>query len=269
MIRMFTLAAVLLAVPAARAQLVAYDGFAYPTGGLNGQNGGTGFAGPWVVSGGTVLVQPNSLIPTPPSDTLATTGNSVSATGITIPGDATRVLTTPQGAAGTVVWMSAVMKGPGSNATSAGGVLALTDGAGNGFSIVTGTAGSPGNPPTADWSVTDYFGGTVASSTVVNSVQSLLVTRATFGTTSDVIDLYVNPALTGTAPATPDATLTIPHGPALDILEINGFSLGSSTNLFDEVRLGATFSDVTPTPEPSTLLLVGAAGLGLVIRRRR
>jgi hypothetical protein len=270
MTRMFTLAAMLLAVPAARAQLIAYDGFAYTAGqSLNGQNGGSGFTGAWTVSGGTVAVQPGSLTPTAPSNLLATTGNSISATGSTIPGDATRALTTPQGASGTVLWMSTVMKGPGSNATSAGGILALTDGSGNGFTIATGTSGSPGNPPSADWSLTDYFGSTDASSTIPNSVQSLLVARATFGTSTDVIDLFVNPPLTGTAPTTADATLTIPHGPALGILEVNGFSLGSSTNLFDEVRLGGSFADVTPVPEPSTLLLVGVAGFGLIRRRRR
>jgi len=253
--------------PAARAQIIAYDGFAYTPGqSLDGQNGGLGFAGPWTVTGGTVIVQSGSLTPAAPADGLATTGNSLSATGINPVGGATRPLSTPEGTAGSVLWISAVMKGTGVNSLSAATEVILTDGTFDGFTISSGTISN------ANWGLADAGAGTVtASSSVPNSLQSLLVVRATFGSTNDVYDLFVNPPLTGSPPATPDTSLTLTHGPALGVLKVVGASLSGAVSLFDEIHLGNTFTDVTtaPVPEPSAMLLVGIAGLGLMVRRRQ
>jgi hypothetical protein len=49
----------------------------------------------------------------------------------------------------------------------------------------------------------------------------------------------------------------------------HGLATGESAFL-DELRLGTTFADVTPVPEPSTVgLLTGLAGLSIVMLRRR
>lgn len=48
------------------------------------------------------------------------------------------------------------------------------------------------------------------------------------------------------------------------------FDTNGGRALFDEIRLGTTFADVTAVPEPSTYaLLAGLATLGLVMARRR
>ncbi len=258
-------AGLLFGSPAARGQLIAYDGFAYPTGSLAGQNGGTGFSSPWTVITGTVNVASGSLTPAAPSSGLATTGNSISVTG-SFPGHQTRPLTVPQGVVGNTVWLSAVMKGTGSTGLAGGGSVSLTNGGTGGFSIVTGTTTGP---PSANWSISDAnSGSSAASSTIPNTLQSLLVARVVSGTTTDVIDLFVNPPLTGTPPATANATLSLAHA-ALTNIDVSGASLSGGTNLIDEVRLGNTFADVTPVPEPSAVALLGLAAIGAAARQRR
>lgn len=284
--RLLALAAaawLLASTDAARAQIIAYDGFAYPAGNLNGDNGGTGFAGAWVVSSGTVVVPTGgSLVPAAPSSTLPETGNSLSVTPIndSVSGVASRILSTPViGTAGSVLWVSAVMKGPGMTGLSAQGALLVTDGGANGFSITTGATGSgiPPNNPSANsnWSLGDNnTGASEASSTVSDTLQSLLVARVTFSPTgspaSDRIDLFVNPPLTGSPPATPAASMLVNHAADISTVIVEYASVNGNTTstLFDEIRLGHTFADVTSVPEPSTLLLAGAAGLGLIRRRK-
>jgi hypothetical protein len=261
--------AVAVPVPAARGQLIAYDGFAYPTGGVNAQNGGTGFTGPWAAAA-TVQVQAGSLTPPAPSAGLPTTGNSVSATAADpfSPGTATRTLSQPvDSTPGGTFWMSAVMKGSGADASTTEGELVLSDGAGGGVSVTTGTDSNN------LWSLSDTSTGLfIASSTVPNTTQSLLVVRGTFAAAGDTFDLYVNPPLTGSPPPSAAASITTTHaaGP-LGSLQMSHFAFDTvSSTLFDEVRIGRTFADVTAVPEPSALLLAGAAGVGgLTYRRAR
>jgi hypothetical protein len=276
-------AVVLSLAPAAHAQLIAYDGFAYPTGSLDGQNGGTGFGTPWAVASGTILVQSGSLVPAAPSSGLSETGNSLSVTPLTpdVPGFATRTLGTPiVGTPGSVLWVSVVMKGSGTQGISGQGALVLSDGASGGFSITTGATGSgipPQNPNTnADWSISDAgTGAAEASSTIPDVLQSLLVARVTFAPAgnpaSDQIDLFVNPPLTGAPPATASATLLVNHAATLTTLGLDYANVDGNTTstLYDEIRLGQTFADVTPVPEPSSILFAGLAGAALIVRQRR
>jgi PEP-CTERM motif len=277
--------AFLLTASTARAQLIAVEQFVYTSGqSLVGQNGGSGFGGPWsqVFAGGPNgnTIAPGSLTPAAPSDSLPTAGNSLS---ISASGggsfEAQRSLATPlPGTVGTTIWLSVVMKGTGSTGSTAQGVLLFGDTSGNGFSITTGAVGfgvAPNNPPTSStWSLGDGGNGAAeAVSNIPNTLQSLLVVGDTFGATSDTINLYVNPPLTGTPPTTPNAVNTVPHTASFTRFDVNYSSLGSASTstLFDEIRAGNTFADVTGTavPEPSTMLLLGFAGLGWIARRRR
>ena len=73
-------------------------------------------------------------------------------------------------------------------------------------------------------------------------------------------------------PASPTISLSPFHAATLTSIEVDSnFLSGTPVTLFDEIRIGNSFADVVavPVPEPSTLLLAGAAGLGGVIVRRR
>jgi uncharacterized protein (TIGR03382 family) len=77
----------------------------------------------------------------------------------------------------------------------------------------------------------------------------------------------VNPPPGATPPAAASATKS-----DLDVGTITtiGFAAGAdATWTVDEVRIGSTFADVAPLPEPAAASLAGLAGLSLLGRRRR
>ena len=284
MTRSIALAAAMLlvSVQASRAQLVAYDGFNYTSGqSLSGQNGGSGFGGAWNLMLGTSQIQAGSLVPAAPSSGLSESGNSLVATPISSgqPEVANRTLAAPvSGTSGTSAWVSVVMKGSGLSGATSQGALIVSDGSGNGFSITTGAFGQgipPNNPPpSSTWSLGDAStGASEASSNISSTLQSLLVARVTFASPNDTVALFVNPPLTGSPPASPTISLPVPHAAFLSRIDVDYSSLGGSgtSTLFDEIRLGNSFADVTPStplPEPSTLLFAGVAVAGLIVRRK-
>lgn len=82
----------------------------------------------------------------------------------------------------------------------------------------------------------------------------------------DTISVFFDPSL-ASEPTTPDATYTGGDF-AFDILSIEAFGDGSFFNGTDEIRIGETYADVTPIPEPGSMALVGLGGL-LMLQRRR
>jgi hypothetical protein len=270
--------ALLALAPAVRSQVIAYDGFAYTSGqSLAAQNGGVGFSGGWQLFSGTASIQPGNLIAASPSDGLVETGNSLSLTpaSTSTAAHATRNLSAPiPGVTGSTFWMSVVMKGAGEIGTTGEGKIALLNGT-FGFNVETGQ-GVQGTPPNsgtnANWSVQGPSPFVEGTSSVPNTLQSLLVVKYTFGSANDFIQLFVNPPLGGGAPTTSSAQTSGNHTTNLNTVDLSYTSNNGAANsvLFDEIRIGQTFADVTPTavPEPSILLLT-AAGLSLAIRRRR
>jgi hypothetical protein len=109
---------------------------------------------------------------------------------------------------------------------------------------------------------------------VPDTLQSLLVAEVDFGATNDVVSLFVNPALGGGPPVSPDASETLPHTASFTTVDIVYGAIGGPTTsaLFDELRFGNTFTDVTSAaavPEPSALVLTEITGAGLIARRWR
>jgi MYXO-CTERM domain-containing protein len=117
-------------------------------------------------------------------------------------------------------------------------------------------------------------GGALNSPTApVSTTPSLLVYRLTFTPTGDKIDFYANPTPGAPLPATPTLTFNIPEDTFADtftsIRMQSGEGAGTATPFsFDELRGDGSYANVTPTPEPGALGLLGLASL-FALRRRR
>jgi hypothetical protein len=94
------------------------------------------------------------------------------------------------------------------------------------------------------------------------------------GDDNDELSLWVNPSGLGVAePLVPDATLSLAGLGDAATFESFMFTLrnsgGGGTYHLDELRIGETWADVTPVPEPSSIALLSLAALLGAVRRRR
>jgi hypothetical protein len=102
----------------------------------------------------------------------------------------------------------------------------------------------------------------------------LVVVGYTFNGTGNEFDLWLNPTDLGGSTPTADISSTA----GTDMASLSYFFLQQRNNTsslgaafyFDELRIGTTWADVTPTgvPEPSTFVLGGLGMLGLFLVRR-
>ncbi len=221
--------------------LPALESFAYPGGSLvTGQTGGSGWSGAWSQNGETGAVRSPGLGFTDAAGKILT----VSGLAMTTAGTATtRNFRTLSGAPLTDTWISFLWNLPVTNALFEG-VSFYQDTTTARFTV----SNSSGT------STAGIYLGTGGSSTLNSG-------RGTFGVThlvvlhlrdnagtagADLVEMYVDPTL-ATAPTTPLATVQ-----AAD-LSFNTIRVAGSNGaavLIDEIRLGATFADVTPFTAP-------------------
>jgi hypothetical protein len=204
---------------------------------VTGQTGGSGWSGAWTQDGETGVVRSPGLSFTDSAGKLLT----VSGLAMTTAGTATtRNFREITGGPIADVWISFLWNLPASNALF------------EGVSFYQGTASrfTVSNP-----------GGTAAAGIFLGSVNS---GRGTFGLThlvvlrlrdgagaagADLVEMYVDPTL-ATAPTTPLATV---QGADLSFSSIRVAGQNGAALLIDEIRLGATFAEVTPytgVPDP-------------------
>ncbi len=221
-----------------------YDGFAYSSGDLTGQNGGSGgWSGAWYEEAGFNGSQ-SVFTPATPwrggISQLTSTGGALLLAGIGAADyDDTRNLTMPIGGNGYgTIYISFVAQV--TNTTWGG--LELVNGANtslfigccfNGRNWGWGTRGAPD-----------------AVSTISPNTYSLLVYRFDYTPTNTAIRLYVNPSSLSAEPVVADVTGSEAKQIAFDKLRIisHGF-YGSGVGpdgLFDELRIGGTWASVTP-----------------------
>lgn len=258
----------LIVAGAAEAALLAYDGFNYAPAGssLQGQGvvPGSGFSTPWVPGGFNASNHTNykaaSVSLTYPG--LVTSGNRMSTESLGAIGGLVRSFPQPFGTTNQTVYFSFLMQPTGT----------LHGGAFNGFcglylNAATGNdiyAGKPGGGSIGSYVIENRGGSGQVASNVATEIgkTALLVVKAELTGGADRFTLYVNPTPGGPEPA---AGLVRTGTDVGGITGITLYSTGAYS--LDEIRVGQTFADVTPTPEPTTamLLALGAAALG---RRR-
>jgi hypothetical protein len=253
--------------PSAHAQLLAYEGFDYTADtSLNTQNGGTGWSGAWssTSANGPILVENPGFS----YGALEVSGNHTVITPTN--GIPTSTRTLAQSFNTGTTYLSFLAQNL--NAGTRGGGIVLRDSVGQ-----IGFVGQING--TTTWGINAGASGdqTVVATTNSALTLSLLVLKIEFdfNDTLDRLSLLVNPTPGDPEPGSWDAIVDDRNIGTLAALRLqSGFTSGALTTTvmgIDELRIGNTFGDVTPVPEPSSaaLLLTGLAAACLVLRARR
>ena len=255
-------ASLLASIPASQAALIAYEGFDIPDGSLQGLRGSGSGTTAWQNStwnntdnvwsaAASRSLSYSSLVTTPGGGFSTGDGNQQSFRDFGL-----------QASTGTY-WMGYIFNRDIGGGSSSMGISLF----GSGEFTFVGQAGNP------NYGFVAHFGGNFSSSTpVVSGEPTYLLARYvmdgnTSGQTSTA-HYWVNPDIS-TEPLTADAA-NGPAGTNFRAFEFDRFRLGSfgAQGTVDEIRLGTTFGDVAPIPEPTSALLVGS-GLMMALGRRR
>jgi len=235
--------------------LLAYEPFNVTPGALNGVSDGSGWNGAWLEQNGTTGYQVNSGTPLA-QGSLLTQGNyagggyayetagrllNVSSTGpfATILNSQNLI-----GASGNTIWASFLLRKDANNSDPVWIALHPSPTAWyiNSAPVEAGYFGGSG---TQYWSL--YVNGTIyqTSIPVVIGQTVELVLGINFGSTNTV-QLYVNPPTGASAPATASASASTTSAIAFQgVAFMGGYTTGGGS--VDEIRLGTSFSSVTPT----------------------
>jgi hypothetical protein len=274
-----TAVGLLVIASSADAGLLAYEGFDYTAGSSNLDtvgSGGSGWNGGWtnITNDGADVVS-GSLVPTGASSGLASTGSSMLQNSQSRIG---RFLDTSAGGAfGAAGYLN------GANDIGADGkTLYLSvlfqsntdddnfyefefhkDALGDG-----GRIGGVGND--VNNSSNFHLRAPNTTNTAIgpaNTDVNFFVIRIDYKAGNDDIRVYMNPAL-GVEPGVPTLTALAQADMSFDGFAVGAF-LNGATLAIDEIRVGETYADVTPVPEPGSLVLLGLGGLLIGTRRRR
>ena len=248
----------------AQAQMLSHDSFSYAAGStLAGQNGGTGFGAAYTANNGGLTTAAAGLTYIDANGkTLPTAGNAAALAG----GNAGvfRTLSSTLGGGNGTIYVSFLEQ---VNATTAYAGLSLFTGTGT-EQVFFGSGGAGGLPAVNLESTGPGTGtGETALTTTGFVVAELQFGTAAAGGSGVTVRLFDNPTL-GTQPATANYTASNATSFTFNSIRIQS---GADTGSVDEVRIGDTYADVAPVPEPTTMalsLLGGAGMLGFVIRRR-
>jgi Ca2+-binding RTX toxin-like protein len=253
-----------VAASPAHATLTAYEGFNYgPTGSdLGGNNGGFGFASPWMDGGFNASIHDNYDLAAGSLafSNLQTSGDRVSSGAITAIGGLKRVLSHAY-SDGETFYVSYLLRPEG----------ALYDGVFNGFfGLNFGLdleptvepelfIGKPGGTAIDHYVLEDRGGGgqVASGTTAVVGETVLLVAKIQLSAGNDTVTLYVNPTPGGPEPASG----TVKNDSNYNTINtVTLYSTGAFS--LDELRFGDTYADVTPKTNqaPSVTASGGACG---------
>lgn len=257
----------------ASAALIIYDGFDYSTGTLAGDNGGSGWTSPWTQSGTSTVLSVVS--PGLSYNQLQVTGNAISDTTTSSQIAYRSFDTTGLMADGNSVWFSLLYS------VSAGGdsmVKFFANGMHPTANYQTGVGIRISNTQgiATDFGVVAFSYKSFAHGANANMVAG----RLTFSDqlNQDRITLWVNPNLGEGTPADGAAFSDVlgqvsevwPEGQAAIGNEVVIRGGGSFIGVFDELRVGTSFADVAPIPEPAVYgLSLAALALFMGLRSKR
>lgn len=252
----------------ARAAVDAYEPFNYTAPGdpLNGKTGGgeVGFSAPWAGAPqfqiGTGSLSAPGAGPSPVVGNRAALPTAITD-GSTFP-SITRNLSTTIGTAGTTKFLSFLLRPEGTlGQGNAGGYFGV-ELRGSGPDLYVGFLNNGSNDLGMN---TSGGGGDVGSGVdAVSGTTYLMVVRLDFVAGNDTATLYVNPTPGGAAPASGTVKNDI------DLTNVTQLGLTASGAFsVDEIRIGDTFADVTPVPEPTTVGAIALVGAAALLRRRR
>ncbi|TAL00764.1 MAG: hypothetical protein EPO07_09245 [Verrucomicrobia bacterium] len=236
--------------PEAHAALLAYEGFDYAADSdLSGQNGGTGWAGPWGNGTGDSNVLGSLAYTDSQGNVLTTAGNSALCSAL-IPAANFSIRRTNSfvrnDASGTT-WVSLLAQYGGNDPTRAAGFQLQT----NNTERISLGKGTTNVPPPATWSML-YGGSASTSAFTTNPITqtAFLVLRIDHkaGANDDVY-LFVNPVLSS-APAAGQASTNFIDKAEFSFNAVRifaGYSSGNYAEIHvDEFRVGETYADVAP-----------------------
>jgi len=303
-----TMGAFLVATLSVRAQLTAYDGFNYPAGSsIATQTGGDsfGWGGPWASSTAGSKIGTNTAsgltygglttdggalqVGTPQSASgTGSAGGTTATPQILLPG----TLGSLAAANGGTLWISFLFYNPTYPTTTyyrqsnLGFFSGATSGAANGSEKAD--LGMPNGSATVGSNFAAWGGTVSASAPNISSVSAFsasiqLITVELVVDTTTAADSYyawfnLNPSLLGSNANTPGIGTADVSNTTADLTSVNalrfqaGNANASGTNAFytvDELRVGDSFADVTPVPEPVTIALGSLGGLVLLALRLR
>ena len=255
------------------AAMIAYDGFDYAAGtdNLAGKNGGTGWSDAWAASGGTsglseIRSPGDNLFP------LITTGNKVFVEGSNQNAQDSCGGRAWNGAtADSTVWISFIGQREASGPNSDN--LARFFGASFYQGVVT-TAGNERFSIGEGSNDTNHFwnarftntGIPAVDSTVPVTTESFLLVRIDYRSgDNDDLYLWVNPPLDGVEPdiGTADASNIDSFNLSFDRISLRAGTAQTTPVAnpaakahYDEFRIGTTYQDVVPIPEPASIGLM-------------
>lgn len=254
-----TIAALVATSSQSQAQLLTYEGFDYSEGSVADRSGGTGWTGAWTAVGtAPATVQTTSLS----YSTLETAGNKVYLSPTSNTSGASRTFANLDSGTVYMSFLGNLDEGIrffGFRLFDGETERAFV-GKRQGLSVweLTSPGASLGPTTTAVTLDTTFF----------------FVLRIDFNASgsNERLRLYMNPTVGATEPGTASADIISASSFQINKLDLAaGFTSGTNTTArgwFDEIRIGTTYADVTPVPEPTTGVLIGAGIALLAILRR-